>query len=501
MKKFDVLIIGSGMGGLVCGNILSMEGYRVCLVEKNKQLGGCLQIYVRNKVIFDSGVHYIGGLDKGQNLYQIFKYLGLMDKLKLEKMEPAFDRILLGGEEKEYRIMQGYDAFEQELVRVFPNEKDGIRKYIRGILETCDLFPLYRLRSQNTRDEKRDAMGVSAKKFIESITENSKLRAILAGNNMLYAGTGDATPFYIHALTINTYIESAWRCLDGGSQISKILARNIVDAGGIVIKNREVKKLVVNDGTVTGVQLIDGSVIPADYFVSNTTPANTFRMTDSSLIRPVTRKRIESMQTTVSSFILNIVFKKGHFPYFRHNYYYHVPGSVWEMESYTENNWPLGYAIYLSPGARNEFATGMTIFAYMRYEEVRSWAPSFNTVSLKQNRGAGYEAFKNKKTEQLLSRVEEKFPNLRKAILHTYTSTPLTFRDYIGNGDGNLYGTAKDYKNPLGTLISPKTRIPNLFLTGQYLNLHGILGTAISGLITSIAVTGKDDFIEKIRNA
>ncbi|HEY8735293.1 MAG TPA: NAD(P)-binding protein, partial [Puia sp.] len=251
MKKFDVLIIGSGMGGLVCGNILSMEGYRVCLVEKNKQLGGCLQIYVRNKVIFDSGVHYIGGLDKGQNLYQIFKYLGLMDKLKLEKMEPAFDRILLGGEEKEYRIMQGYDAFEQELVRVFPNEKDGIRKYIRGILETCDLFPLYRLRSQNTRDEKRDAMGVSAKKFIESITENSKLRAILAGNNMLYAGTGDATPFYIHALTINTYIESAWRCLDGGSQISKILARNIVDAGGIVIKNREVKKLVVNDGTVT----------------------------------------------------------------------------------------------------------------------------------------------------------------------------------------------------------------------------------------------------------
>src|ERR1700730_9475929 len=127
MKKFDVLIIGSGMGGLVCGNILSMEGYRVCLVEKNKQLGGCLQIYVRNKVIFDSGVHYIGGLDRGQNLYQIFKYLGLMDKLKLEKMEPAFDRILLGGDEKEYRIIQGYDAFEKEMIREFPDEGNAIR--------------------------------------------------------------------------------------------------------------------------------------------------------------------------------------------------------------------------------------------------------------------------------------------------------------------------------------------------------------------------------------
>ena len=123
MKKFDVLIIGTGMGGLVCGNILTKQGYSVCMVEKNKQLGGCLQIYVRNRVIFDSGVHYIGGLDKGQNLYQIFKWLGLMDELKLEKMDPDFDRIILDDDPKEYRFMQGYYAFEQEMIREFPDEE------------------------------------------------------------------------------------------------------------------------------------------------------------------------------------------------------------------------------------------------------------------------------------------------------------------------------------------------------------------------------------------
>jgi all-trans-retinol 13,14-reductase len=501
MKKFDVLIIGTGMGGLVCGNILAKQGYTVCMVEKNKQLGGCLQIYVRNRVIFDSGVHYIGGLEKGQNLYQIFKWLGLMDKLKLEKMDSAFDRILLDDEMKEYKFMQGYDAFEEEMIREFPLEEQAIRTYTKTILEICDRFPLYRLRMQGIGGEKQEAMGFSARKFIESITANPKLQAVLAGNNMLYAGSGDSTPFYIHALTVNSYIESAWRCLDGGSQISKILAQNISKSGGQIIKNREVKKLIVKDGQVTAAELSDGSTIHADYFVSNTTPANTYRMTDSNLIRSVTRKRVEAMPNTVSSFILNIVFKKGQFPYIKHNYYYQKSGSVWEMESYTESNWPLGYAIYCSPGAKKEFATGMTIFAYMRYDEVRSWENSFNTVSSKQNRGEEYEAFKDKKAEQLLKRVEEKFPGLRKSILHTYTSTPLTFRDYIGNQDGNLYGTAKDYQNPMGTLISPKTRIPNLFLTGQYLNLHGILGTAISGLITSIALTGKDDFIEKIRNA
>ena len=56
------------MGGLVCGDILSSEGYKVCILEKNKQIGGSLQTYARDKVVFDSGVHYIGALDKGQNL-------------------------------------------------------------------------------------------------------------------------------------------------------------------------------------------------------------------------------------------------------------------------------------------------------------------------------------------------------------------------------------------------------------------------------------------------
>src|SRR5450631_3096862 len=144
MKKFDVLIIGTGMGGLVCGNILSRKGYTVCMIEKNKQIGGCLQIYVRDKVIFDSGVHYIGALDKGQNLYQIFKWLGLMDELKLEKMDPGFDRILLEGDEKEYRIMQGYEAFENEMILNFPEEEKAIRQYTKTIREICDRFPLYR---------------------------------------------------------------------------------------------------------------------------------------------------------------------------------------------------------------------------------------------------------------------------------------------------------------------------------------------------------------------
>jgi len=93
-KKYDIVIIGSGLGGLVSAIILAKEGKSVCVLEKNNQYGGNLQTFVRDKTIFDTGIHYIGGLSEGQNLYNYFSYIGIMDQLRLKKMdEDSFDVI------------------------------------------------------------------------------------------------------------------------------------------------------------------------------------------------------------------------------------------------------------------------------------------------------------------------------------------------------------------------------------------------------------------------
>ncbi|RZL12764.1 MAG: FAD-binding protein, partial [Pedobacter sp.] len=183
MEKFDVIIIGAGIGGLIAANLLVMEGYKVCVLEKNKQIGGALQVYVRNRVIFDTGVHYLGGLDQGQNLHQIFKYLGILDKLKMKRMPDVFDTIIIGGDEKEYKMAQGYERFIELLSADFPGEEHAIRTYCDKLKEICDKFPLYNLRSGGTYEEKAVVMGLDAKTYIASITENKKLQAVLAGNN------------------------------------------------------------------------------------------------------------------------------------------------------------------------------------------------------------------------------------------------------------------------------------------------------------------------------
>ncbi|MFN6946521.1 MAG: phytoene desaturase family protein, partial [Cytophagaceae bacterium] len=247
MEKYDVIIIGSGLGGLECGVILSREGYNVLVLEKNKQIGGSLQTFVRDKQIFDTGIHYVGGLEKGQNLYQYFKYLGVMDGLKLHKLdENGFDVISFEGEDTEYKYGQGYDNFIEIMSGYFPEERDAITRYCQKILEVCRSFPMYNLKASSGDWSNIAYHDVNARDFIASFTKNTKLQAVLAGNNVLYAGEGDKTPVYTHALVFNSYIESSYRCIDGGSQIARLMTRIIMDNGGKVIKHAKAKKFIFN---------------------------------------------------------------------------------------------------------------------------------------------------------------------------------------------------------------------------------------------------------------
>jgi all-trans-retinol 13,14-reductase len=502
MEKFDIVIIGSGMGGLVSGDLLSREGYKVCIIEKNKQIGGSLQTFSRDKVIFDSGVHYLGGLDKGQNLYQIFKYLDLMDRLKLQRQDVVFDKILIDGEDTAYEYAQGYDNFIAKLLIHFPDEERAIRTYCEKIKEVCSKFSLYNLRSGDDFNQKAGVLEIDTKGYIESITGNVRLQSILAGNNALYAGQGDKTPFYVHALILNSYIESSWKCVDGGSQIAKLIAQNIRSRGGVFLKNSKVTRIVADNGKVSHVELADGSTIYGDQFISNMHPVNTLDITDTDVIKQAYRNRLKSLENSVSSFTLNIVFKENSFKYFKHNYYCGKEGHVWTVADYTEENWPLGYAMFVAASSKsNEYADGMSILTYMRFDEVAPWQHTHNTASNKNDRGESYNQFKHRKAELLLDMVERKFPGLRSKIKTYYTATPLSYRDYIGNDDGSLYGIAKDYKHTLKTFISPRTKLGNLYFTGQNLNLHGILGTAMSAIVTCNALLGHDKLIEKIRNA
>lgn len=502
MEKYDIVIVGSGLGGLECGAILSGEGYHVLVLEKNKQIGGSLQTFARDKEIFDTGIHYIGGLDKGQNLHQYFQYLGIMDDLKLKKLDmDGFDIISFEGDENEYRYGQGYDNFIEIMSGYFPEERQGIIKYCDKIREVCGAFGMYNMKP-TTGDWSNVAYhDVNAKDFIASCTSNEKLRAVLAGTNALYAGEGDKSPLYTHALIINSYIESAYRCVDGGSQIARLLTKKILQNGGKVIKHAKVEKFIFKDDRILYAQLEDGRHFEGKHFISNVHPAATLNMVEEGKIRNAYRKRIQTLDNSVSVFILYIVLKKDSMPYFNCNYYRFLDHDVWAGTGY-KDDWPRNYAVFTNASAKeNEYARTLTAMTYMHFHEMEQWADSYNVVSNEGGRGEGYEAFKLEKAEILIDKLEAQFPGLRHNIASYYTSTPLTYRDYIGTTDGSLYGIIKNYKDPLRSFVSARTKVPNLFLTGQNLNMHGVLGVTIGAMVTCSEFLGHDYLMRKVNRA
>ncbi|EGV42910.1 NAD(P)/FAD-dependent oxidoreductase [Bizionia argentinensis JUB59] len=496
---YDIVIVGSGLGGLVSAVILAKEGFSVCVLEKNQQFGGNLQTFARDKSIFDTGVHYIGSLSKGENLYQYFNYLGIMDDLVLKKMdEDSFDVISFDDDEKTYPYAQGFDRFKTELIKDFPEEAAAITTYCEKIKETCDKFPLYRLKPG--RPYADGVFTLQVKSFLESITTNKRLQAVLAGSNFLYAGDGYKTPFYVHSLSVNSYIQSAYRCINGGSQITKLLIKQLKKHGGEVYKYHEVKNLECENGKIKSAVCTNENRIDGDTFISNIEPKITLDLVGKEHFRKSYTNRIQGIESTISAFSLYIVLKPDSFKYINKNYYhFKTRDAVWNAQHYTQESWPESYM--LSMGIKKDHAVygdNITIMTYMHFDEVEPWSGTFNTVAQKNERGQTYEAFKKEKAEIIIDQLEKKFPNIRDCIQSYYTSSPLSYRDYIATNRGSMYGYAKDVDKSMQSFISPKTKIDNLLFTGQSLNMHGILGVTISGVITCSELLGQDYLLEKI---
>ncbi len=498
-EKYDVVIVGSGLGGLVSGIILAKEGYSVCVLEKNNQFGGNLQTFVRDRVIFDTGIHYIGGLAEGQNLNRYFKYLGIMDALELKRMnEDAYDIISFEEGNEEYPHAQGYDNFVEQLAKSFPEEREAIKKYCDELSSTCNSFPLYNLDWNGVYDT--NILTINAKQRIDELTQNEKLRAVLAGSNFLYAGIAEKTPFYVHALSVNSYIQSAWRCVKGGSQITKQLLHQLKKHGGEAYRFKDVEMFGVKDNAVTSARMKTGEIVYGDIFISNIDPKATLRMVGEEKFRKSYFNRIQNLEDVVAAFSMYVVFELGTFQYINHNFYnFKSTRDVWDSYEYTEETWPKAYMASMNVSKNNEeWAEGMTFITYMKFGDLKQWENTFNTSAVKDDRGETYNEFKARKTEKFLQEVEIKFPGIRKCIKSVYTSTPLSYRDYIGGSNGSLYGYVKDSESPMKSFISPKTKLENLYLTGQSINMHGVLGVTIGAVVTCSEILGKEYLASKI---
>lgn len=495
---YDVVVTGSGLGGLVSALILAKEGKKVCVLEKNNQYGGNLQTFVRNKTIFDTGVHYVGGLEPGQNLHTYFSYLEIQSDLKLQKLDTdCFDSIYFAEDNTAYPLAQGYDNFIAQLLKFFPSEEVALQQYINDIKSICAKFPLYNVSIEGSYDS--DVFELSLSNYLENLTSNLKLRAVLTGNSFLYAGYTN-TPFYMHALILNSYIQSAYRCINGGSQITNLLIKQLRTYNAEVYKHTEVVKYVVENDIIKYVQLKDGNCIQSKLFISNIDPKTTLNQVGPSYFKKAYYNRISQLEDTIASFSVFIKLKPNTIEYLNYNLYSHTNISDSLLIEGIDTKVSKFLIAMNAKGTDQKFADSICLLSYMNFDLVKKWENSKNTVSKPMDRGTDYEKFKKVIADLLIEEAEKVIPNLKSNIELIDTASPLSYRDYIGGNQGNLYGSIKDASQPLRHFIASKSKISNLYFTGQGVNMHGILGVTIGAVSTCAEILGRNYLLDKIKN-
>ena len=499
--KQKVVIIGAGLGGLFTGAILSKEGFGVVILEKNATIGGGLQTFQRFGEHFDTGMHVIGGMHPGGNVWKICRYLGVLDKMKIRDVDDeCTDRLYFSEDHSYYDIGKGREGFVGSLAKYFPEERGNLERYVDAVLAIADKVDLFNLRPSTGQmglfAESNDFL-MAADAFIAKYIKDERLQSVLAYMNPLYGGRAHETPAYVHAIISSLYIHGASRFVDGSSHFAQLLSEVITTNGGQVIAGDAVEWINVVDRKVEYVRTKSGKQYTADYYISDVHPCTLMKLMDEKAFPKSYRERLDTIPNTHSAFALYVKLKPETFPYINHSEYYMTRyADVWNF-SRTDRRWPLGFLMMTPPNShQGQYATKVLITAPMPFDMVRQWENT--TVG---RRGAEYEAWKAKCAELLLAQIEEMHPGFQTCIEAINTSSPLTIRDFYGVKEGSICGYAKDCRHIALSQVPVVTKVRNLLLTGQNVNLHGFCGVPLTAITTCEAILGRNYVVNKINAA
>lgn len=496
----SAVIIGGGLGGLFCGAILSKEGVAVTVIEKNVTAGGGLQSFTRFGEVFDTGMHVISGMQPGGSVRRICEYLGIYDKLFIKDVDAeSTDTLYFAQDKTQYRIAQGKEGYVNALAEKFPDQRENLERYVDAMFRMVEELDLLQLRPSSPTSNlmHSEEFMISASDFVAKYITDERLRSVVSYINPLYGGRGGVTPAYIHAIVSTLYIKGPSRFAGGSQKFADTLCNFIREHGGKIILNDGVETIHTQDRLITQITTRKGLTFTADYYISAIHPCTLFKLLDDPTVLPKAyRNRLEEIPNSYSAFVVNLKLKPNTFRYFNYTAYYMSRyDEIWNFAD-QEKTWPLGF-LYMTPPEieQGEYSTKMIITAPMTWNHVLPWVDT--QVG---RRGAEYEAWKKQCTEILLDRLEEIIPNFRDCIESVNTASPLTIRDYYGVKEGSMCGYQKDCNNMVLSHVPVVTKVRNLLLTGQNINLHGFCGVPLTAITTSEVILGQDYVLNKINH-
>lgn len=491
--NYDVIVIGGGLSGLTAASLLAKRKLKVAVIEKSYNPGGSCGAFKRDHVTFDQGAAMIYGFgEQGYNAHR-FLFNVLEEPIDLIKHDLLY---VVNYDGHRIRFYNDIEKFIVELTAVFPDEKDGIRRFYRDMSKMYQHVmvetPTYV--SADETDGKTALKSIikhpiSYIRFLSMLNKSAKslLRKYFKNPDIFnffdkltstycYATVEEAPAVLAAVMFVDNHLGGSYYPAGSTLFLPGKLEKVIEENGGDMFLEQEVTSIIFEKDRPVGVKLNDGSILKSDYIIYSGTVWNLYE------------KLIDEKHTTLK----RRQWAKNQVPTYPSVVYY----SVVDKSVIPDDSEPLEMLV-----GRPDRLDENEVTAYILSIDDRSLCkddeqtviaigPTFaNWKSLDK---VAYEAMKRKEEERLKAVLEKRFPGFSSKIRYSELSTPVTIERYTMKNGGAVAGPKQMLGQHMFKRLHIRSEWPNLFCCGE----STVMGTGtptvtVSGLSAANAVLKK----------
>ncbi len=482
--KYDVIVIGAGNGGLMAATILQKQGKKVLLLEKKNEVGGLATSIVRGRFEFDLLPYEMEGYgeeDYHGVVYDLFSDLGIQEKVSFLQAPICYHIVTLDSKE-EYVMPSNISDFITQMEVYAKGSTESVTAFFDLAEETVKALEYLRKGSVDDVFMERFPNFIVVSTYslddvLQFLKMPKKAQQILSAYWIPLGSPSSMISFVYYASFLLTLIKyGPWKPKNGSLSISMALEDTFTSLGGTVKLNACVTEFLMEQDTIKGVLLQDGTKYYADYIISNISPNLVYGKFLPSVAQKKNMKKLVNSRTLGGRGFcvclgLNQSPKDLGLNYY--NYFvYHQLDSTKEFKhmGYLYHDTCVGTVLnILDPKCSDEGTTILTLTSFYS-----------NDVFSKSITEQNYHDVKEKVAERFIDSFERATGvKIKHAIEEIEIVTPVTYARYTGQPDGTIYGyMAKGYDNMLPRIFGEENEkyLSNVRFCGSfssYLSTYG----------------------------
>ncbi len=497
-KSYDIIVIGSGVGGLTAAAILSKAGYKVCVLEKEPHAGGYLAGFRRKNFLFDTAIHWLNQYGPGGLICRVFDLIGSDYPVAVPQQRIRRYQ----GNSHSYLLTNKPDEWRDQLIREFPQEEKGIRRFFASAKKIGRSFKEFNTvfrSSENMSFWEKLKSGYKTFRFVMPFIPYvmySGEKGLKKGLNKFFKDPRLHKIFAAEHELIGCFVPIGWAYYGdfqsppkGGSQmIPKWLQHNIESRGGQVIFQSMVNEIILEGNQAKGVHFTHRKKsysFSARYVIAANDVETLYeKMLPQHAIPVKMKEKLRAAELYTSSVTLSIALDCPAEELGFGEEMVHIINDDLPFESHSNGNPDTVEMSVLAATVRDkslcpEHQGTLTIYMPADMQFMNEWNTSRDADG-NYIRGEAYRTLKQEIGEKLIRRVEEKVaPGLRKHILFFEVATPVTHYRYTGNKNGTMMGARPGRANMQAKIAHYQTPVKNLILGGHWAELGGGVPIAV----------------------